>query len=103
MSFSLGLVVVKEIQPNQTRSEIQGKNTGLAVRICDGIRPRGQSLGGIGFRGAALLSGAPSTVAAVPDRTPGSFWLVDPIREHCRRFWRINGLRQGMVDDVPCN
>ena len=49
------------------------------------------------FRG-----GAPSAAtAAVPETTPRSPWLSDPIREHCRRFWRINGLRRGMVDDVP--
>ena len=40
---------------------------------------------------------------SVPDTTRRSPWLSDPIREHCRRFWRINDLRQGMVDDVPCN
>jgi hypothetical protein len=48
------------------------------------------------FRG-----GAPSAVAAVPETTFRSPWLVDPIREHCRRFWRINGLRRGTIDDVP--
>ena len=49
-----------------------------------------------------LRGGAPSTVvAAVPETTFRSPWLVDPIREHCRRFWCINGLRRGTIDDVP--
>ena len=38
---------------------------------------------------------------SVPGTTPRSPWLVDPIREHCRRFWCINGLRRGTIDDVP--
>lgn len=42
-----------------------------------------------------------AATVAVPETTPRSPWLVDPIREHCRRFWRINGLRRGTIDDVP--
>ena len=42
-----------------------------------------------------------TATVAVPETTPRSPWLVDPIREHCRRFWRINGLRRGTIDDVP--
>jgi len=48
-----------------------------------------------------LRGGVPSAVAPVPETTPRSPWLVDPIREHCRRFWRINALRRGTIDDVP--
>ena len=46
--------------------------------------------------------GFDSTVAiGVKDDWPFTLWLVAPIREHGRRFWRINGLRRGTIDDVP--
>jgi hypothetical protein len=43
-----------------------------------------------------------STVAiGAKDNWPFTLWLVDPIREHGRRFCSIDGLRWGTIDDVP--
>ena len=84
------------------------------------VRKRAESVSGVksGLRGDAPSAVADGLIAAgtappsprcfdsaatvaVPETTPRSPWLVDPIREHCRRFWRINGLRRGTIDDVP--
>ena len=71
-----------------SREEDRGTNSSLN-QTCDET-PCG-SISSVGS--AATL--------AVPETTLRSPQLVDPTREHCRRFWRINGLRRGTIDDVP--